>query len=132
MAQSCLLAMLLLTCQHARGSILPAEGDGGGHAGGEHGGGHGGGEHADGGHAGGGDFWETKKWELAKKMDEITEKMTLFKMKLFAKKLEPFLPKQPGCVKKISFVIFLLLSFVLGYVPMVKFYVQRKFVLKIF
>ncbi len=115
--------MLLLTCQHARGSILPAEGDGGGHAGGghaggghaggghagdEHGGGHAGGEHG-GGHAGGGDFWETKKWELAKKMDEITEKMTLFKMKLFAKKLEPFLPKQPGVVKKISFGIFVLL-----------------------
>jgi hypothetical protein len=102
MPTSCLLAMLLLTCQHARGSILPAEGDGGGHAGGLAGD-----EHS-GGHAGGGDFWETKKWELAKKMDEITEKMTLFKMKLFAKKLEPFLPKQPGFVKKISFVIFFL------------------------
>ncbi len=108
MTTSCLLAMLLLTCcQHARGSILPAEGDGSGHAGDEHGGGHAGDEHG-GGHAGGGDFWETKKWELAKKMDEITEKMTLFKMKLFAKKLEPFLPKQPGFVKKISFVIFFL------------------------
>jgi hypothetical protein len=105
MAKGCLLAMLLLTCcQHARGSILPAEGDGGGHAGNEHAGD----EHAGGEHAGGGDFWETKKWELAKKMDEITEKMTLFKMKLFAKKLEPFLPKQPGCVKKspLSFFFF--------------------------
>ena len=105
-----LLALLLLASQPGWGSVLPAEGGGSLHAAEAHAGGNAidhasgnainhasgnAGDHADG-HDGGKSHWEEKKWKLARKMDEITEKLTLFKLNFIAKKLEKFLPAQPG------------------------------------
>jgi hypothetical protein len=75
--------ILLLNCHLLYGSAISMGGD------------H---EHGDDHAAQMNDHWEAKKWEMARKIDGIKEKITKFKLNFIAKKIEKFLPVQKGKV----------------------------------